>query len=157
MKGNPRLIRIGLIVSIFVILFCAWLAFDAVTSGLTTSLLGFLGGLAGLFFGFYFLIRSSPVFFNKNKVLLKIITGPEGRVESDKKSIPLKEIKDVSIQYKGLTLRSWLYYDIVITDKQNNKIRIPTYNVLDEQEFKPYKESYILPYIHSASAVNNES
>ncbi|MTH53698.1 hypothetical protein GKZ89_09810 [Bacillus mangrovi] len=150
-KGNQRLITIGLVVSIAVIPICALITYYAFKSGYTTSLLGVLGGVTGLFFGCYFLFHSSPVFFNKNKVLLRIISGADGRIVSDKISIPFNEIKDINIEHKGLTLRSWLYYDIVIRTTQGKKIRIPTYNVLDAEDFKPYIENYILPFKASSS------
>ncbi|AZB44515.1 hypothetical protein CEF21_20705 [Bacillus sp. FJAT-42376] len=147
-KANPRLSRIGLIVTILVILICIWFTYDSLFSGSNYRLLGFLGGGAGTFFGFYFLIHSAPVFFRKDKTLFEIVPGPDGRIQSKDNYVEMKDIKDVRIQHKGVSLRSWLYYDLVIFTKQNKKIRIKTYNVLHEQDFMPYKRDYITPFIN---------
>ncbi|MGD6817109.1 DUF5381 family protein [Metabacillus sp. 84] len=146
-KANPRLVGFGLAAIAVAILVCGWLMIDAFNSGLKTSLLGLAGGVLGTFLGLYFLIHSGPVFFG-DKVLFKIIPGPDGRIESKKQSVPLRDIKDITVQHGGMTLRSWLYYDLVILTKQNKKIRIPTYNVLNDQEFNSYKRDYILPYLN---------
>lgn len=147
-KANSRMARIGLIVTVFVILICLWFTYDSLISGLKYSLLGFLGGVAGTFFGFYFLIHSAPVFFNKDKTLFNIAPGPNGGIESKGKYVEMKDIKDIRILHKGATLRSWLYYDMVIFTKQNKRVRIKTYNVLHEQDFMTYKRDYIDPFIN---------
>ncbi|MBS2970643.1 DUF5381 family protein [Metabacillus sp. KIGAM252] len=101
-----------------------------------------------MFQAHFFLIHSAPVFFNKDKILFKNAPEPNGRIESKGKYVKMKDIKDIMIQHKGATLRSWLYYDLVIFTKQNKKVLIKTYNVLHEQDFMTYKRDYIDPFIN---------
>lgn len=97
--------------------------------------------------GLYVFLHSSPGVFKNRRVIFEIIPGPEGRIQSSKKSVAIKDIKDLAIKRRGISLRSIFYEDLVIQTHQGKVVQMKTYNLVNDYLFNQQVEEYILPYM----------
>ncbi|MTH53696.1 hypothetical protein GKZ89_09800 [Bacillus mangrovi] len=136
-----------LIASLGVFLFCIWVMMDALQFDSKYSLIAIMASLIGIIFGLYLFLHALPGFFKKGRVIFEIVTGPDGRIQSQKKSVLLKDIKDITIDRKGFTPRSIFFEDLIIYTQQNKTVKIPTYNMVNDVVFRKQIIEYILPYM----------
>lgn len=78
---------------------------------------------------------------NPAKVLLKIIPGE--RVISKRATVPLKNIRDISLVRNPFNLIN----NIVIETFSDEKIKICTYNMIDDYSYEIIVDQYIYPHM----------
>ncbi|AZB44513.1 hypothetical protein CEF21_20695 [Bacillus sp. FJAT-42376] len=76
-KAFPRLIGLFFFSSVGVFLICLWVFIDGLQFNSTYSIVGIAAGLAGMIFGIYVFLHSSPGVFKNKRVIFEIIPGPE--------------------------------------------------------------------------------
>ncbi|MEH6987539.1 DUF5381 family protein [Cytobacillus firmus] len=78
------------------------------------------------------------------KVLFKIIPGEKGTVNAKKKTVSISNIRNINLVRNPLNLIN----DIVIETLDGQKIKIRTYNLLDDGDFQVIVDQYIFPYMN---------
>ncbi|MBY6054540.1 MULTISPECIES: DUF5381 family protein [Bacillaceae] len=78
------------------------------------------------------------------KVLFKIVPGEKGTVNAKKKTISIGNIRNINLVRNLLNLIN----DIVIETLDGQKIKIRTYNLLDDGDFQVIVDQYIFPYMN---------
>ncbi|UAC49900.1 YfjD family protein [Bacillus aquiflavi] len=77
------------------------------------------------------------------KVLFTIVPGENGTVISKKGTILIKNIRNIDMVRNPLNLIN----DLVIETFDDKKIKIRTYNLLDDTEYQVIVDRYIFPYM----------
>ncbi|EFV74489.1 hypothetical protein HMPREF1013_05262 [Bacillus sp. 2_A_57_CT2] len=77
------------------------------------------------------------------RVLLKIVPGDKGTVIAPKGHVLIKNIQKIDLIRNPLNLIN----DIVIETFDDKKIKIRTYNLLDDGDFQVIVDQYIFPYM----------
>jgi hypothetical protein len=124
-----------------------WMFKGGLTFESRYSLLYILVGLLGMTWGFSTFIMCFPAFTRKGKVLFKITQGENGQLISKKKSVYLRDIKEIRVGHYAFPPSGIIFQDLLITTHQNKLIRIPTYNLLFDEVLKYYVENYMLTYM----------
>ncbi|MTH53706.1 hypothetical protein GKZ89_09850 [Bacillus mangrovi] len=90
----------------------------------------------------YVLVHSAAGIFKNKSVIFKIIPGPEGIIQSGKKTISFRDIKRIVIKQR------WhiFFDDLVIYTHQNKVVRMRTYNLIDISRLNDLIRVNILPY-----------
>ncbi|MBG9543649.1 DUF5381 family protein [Cytobacillus firmus] len=101
------------------------------------------GGIVFTPFYLYLTIWSLPGFM-PGKVLLKIVPGDKGTVTAPKATVLIKNIRNIDLIRNPLNLIN----DIVIETLDDQKIKIRTYNLLDDGDFQVIVDQYIFPYMN---------
>ncbi|KZZ84970.1 hypothetical protein AS29_007920 [Bacillus sp. SJS] len=70
------------------------------------DVVGVFGGGMGAVFSLYMFINVAPGLFSKGRVIFTIIPGPDGKIESKKKAVDIKNIRDYKIAKTGFTPRA---------------------------------------------------
>ncbi|AZB44514.1 hypothetical protein CEF21_20700 [Bacillus sp. FJAT-42376] len=146
-RSQWRLVIWMLIASLGVFLFCIWIMIDALQFNSKYSLIAIVASLAGIIFGLYLFLHALPGFLKKGRVMFEIVTGSNGRIQSKKKCVLLKDIKDITIDRKGFTPRAIFFEDLIIYTQQDKVIKIPTYNMVNDVVVRKQINDYILPYM----------
>ncbi|WP_436376805.1 DUF5381 family protein [Cytobacillus sp. BC1816] len=100
------------------------------------------GGIIFTPFYLYITLWNLPGFI-PGKVLLKIVPRENGTVISPKGPILIKNIRNIDLIRNPLNLIN----DIVIETFDDKKIKIRTYNLLDDGDFQVIVDQYIFPYM----------
>ncbi|MGA5692604.1 DUF5381 family protein [Cytobacillus pseudoceanisediminis] len=90
----------------------------------------------------YITLWSLPGFI-PGKVLLKIVPSENGTVIAPKGHVLIKNIENIDLIRNPLNLIN----DIVIETFDDKKIKIRTYNLLDDGDFQVIVDQYIFPYM----------
>ncbi|WP_338778554.1 DUF5381 family protein [Metabacillus sp. FJAT-52054] len=146
-KAFSRFVVWFFISSAGVFIFCLWVFLDALQFESKYSLSGIVGGFAGMIWGLYIFLHSSPGVFKNRRVIFEIVPGPEGRVQSRKKSVAIKDIRDLEIRRRGISLRSIFYEDLVIYTHQGKVVQMKTYNLVNDLTFNQQIQQYVLPFM----------
>ncbi|MTH54554.1 hypothetical protein GKZ89_14210 [Bacillus mangrovi] len=144
-KYNKKMRIFGFIATVGSFIVFAAIFLNAIKFDSAYSILGVTGSLIGMLFNFYGFLHISPGLFKKGRVLFTIHPGPEGKIQSSKKSVAIRNIKDLKVERYGYTIRSLFFTDLVIYTLNDKKVRIPTYNLLDVEQFNQEVRAYILP------------
>ncbi|ASB86788.1 MULTISPECIES: YfjD family protein [Bacillus] len=105
---------------------------------------------AGLFFSLFFFtlfLIVFPAFTKKGNVIFNIIEGENGRLFSGKKSVDIKDMKSIRMDWHRYSLKGIFLMDVLIRTRENRMVRIPTYNILPEPAFYKAVELHILPHM----------
>jgi hypothetical protein len=136
MYGWMFLATVGFLIACFFLIIHG-LKFDSKYS------LFYLGG--GLIFTpiyLYLTLWSLPGFI-PGKILLTIVPGENGTVKSNKGTVYSKNIRNIDLVRNPLNLIN----DIVIETFDNKKMKIRTYNLLDDLDYEVIVDKYIYPYM----------
>jgi hypothetical protein len=136
MYGWMFLATVGFLIACFFLIIHG-LKFDSKYS------LFYLGG--GLIFTpiyLYLTLWSLPGFI-PGKILLTIVPGENGTVKSNKGTVYIKNIRNVDLVRNPLNLIN----DIVIETFDNKKMKIRTYNLLDDLDYEVIVDKYMYPYM----------
>ncbi|QNF27337.1 MULTISPECIES: DUF5381 family protein [Metabacillus] len=106
------------------------------------SILYLGGGFLFTPFYLYLTLWSLPGFI-PGKVLLTIIQGENSTIKSKKGTVLIKNIRNIDLVRNPLNLIN----DIVIETFDNNKIKIRTFNLLDDLDYQVVVDQYIYPYM----------
>lgn len=102
------------------------------------------GGIIFTPFYFYITLWSLPGFI-PGKILLKIVPGENGSIHSPRgAAVKVKNIRNIDLKRNPLNLIN----DIVIETFDDNKVRIRTYNLIDDGDFQVIVDKYIFPFMN---------
>lgn len=142
-KGSKFYYVLMFLATVGFLIGCVFLIINGLKFNSKYSLFYLGGGILFTPFYLYLTLWSLPGFI-PGKILFKIIPGEGGRVISNKGTVPIKNIQDISFVRNPLNLIN----DIVIQTFDDKKIRIRTYNLLDELVYEMMVDQYIYPYMH---------
>ncbi|RSD28743.1 hypothetical protein EJA10_03985 [Mesobacillus subterraneus] len=103
-------------------------------SGILRGFFIFVIGLVGLLFCGMILLKLLAVLL-RGRVLLRI---EKGRLAGQKNEVPIEEITD--IEWAGSSLKY-----LVIKTKSNKKMKLSTYNLVDEDKVQQVIKQYLIP------------
>lgn len=106
------------------------------------SLIYIFGGIS-LFPIFLYLILWSLPGFNPGKILLTIIPGENGKILSKKGTVFIINIRNIDLVRNQFNLINY----VVIETFDDKKVRILTYNLLDDLDYQVMVDQYIFPYM----------
>ncbi len=78
------------------------------------------------------------------KVLIKIIPGEYGEIKSGGKSVKFKDINEVSFYRRPINLMNVILFET----RNGKKVRIPTYNLIDDWQVDIMVDKYIYPHMN---------
>ncbi|MEH7574448.1 DUF5381 family protein, partial [Cytobacillus firmus] len=81
--------------------------------------------------------------FKPGKVLLTIVPGDKGTVIGKRSTVSIKNIRNIDLIRNPINLIN----DIVIETFDDKKVKIRTYNLLDDGDFQVIVDQYIFPYM----------
>ncbi|QNF27336.1 MULTISPECIES: DUF5381 family protein [Metabacillus] len=100
------------------------------------------GGIILTPFYLYLTLWSLPGFI-PGKVLLTIVQGGNGKIKSKKGTVFIKNIRNIDLVRNPLNLIN----DVVVETFDDKKIKIRTYNILDDLGYQMMVDQYIYPYM----------
>ncbi len=100
------------------------------------------GGLVLTPIYFYLTLWSLPGFI-PGKILLTIVPSENGTVKSNKGTVYIKNIRNIDLVRNPFNLIN----DIVIETFDNKKMKIRTYNLLDDLDYEVIVDKYMYPYM----------
>lgn len=106
------------------------------------SFIYIFGGIVFFPIFLYLTLWALPA-LNPRKILLEVVPGEYGAVISKKGNISIKEIRNIELVRNPLNLIN----DIVIETFKGEKIKIRTYNLLDDLQYEMIVDQYIYPYM----------
>ncbi|APH06906.1 hypothetical protein A9C19_01350 [Bacillus weihaiensis] len=106
------------------------------------SLIYLGGGVVFLPIMMYLTVWILPGFM-PGKVLLSIVPKENGIVQYKKKTVLIKDIRNIDLVRNPLNLIN----DIVIESFNGDKLKIRTYNLLDDIDYEIVVDKYIYPYL----------
>ncbi|TXC82217.1 hypothetical protein FS935_21210 [Metabacillus litoralis] len=106
------------------------------------SLFYLAGGLVFTPFYLYLTLWSLPGLI-PGKTLLRIVQGENGSIVSKKGTVSITNIRNIDLVRNPLNLIN----DIVIETFENKKVKIRTFNILDELDYQVMVDQYIYPYM----------
>ncbi|AGK55704.1 YfjD family protein [Bacillus sp. 1NLA3E] len=124
-----------------------WMFKGGLTFESSYSLIYIFIGIIGVIWGFTTFLMCFPAFTRKGKVLFTITQGENGQLISRKRTVYLRDIKDIKLDHYLLPPSGLIFQDLMIRTYQNKLIRIPTYNLLFDDVLKYYVENYMLSYM----------
>ncbi|MEK3856532.1 DUF5381 family protein [Cytobacillus sp. FSL H8-0458] len=125
------------------LLACIFLIIHGLKFNSKYSFLYLGGGIVFTPFYLHLTIWSLPGFM-PGKVLFKIVPGEKGTVNAKKNTVPISNIRNINLVRNPLNLIN----DIVIETLDGQKIKIRTYNLLDDGDFQVIVDQYIFPYMN---------
>ncbi|MGE8079786.1 DUF5381 family protein [Peribacillus loiseleuriae] len=106
------------------------------------SLIYIFGGIMLTPIFLYLILWSLPG-FNPWKILLTIIPGENGKVFSKKGTVIINDIRNIDLVRNPFNLINY----IVIETFDEKKLKIPTYNLIDDLDYQVMVDQYMFPYM----------
>nr|WP_299093892.1 DUF5381 family protein [uncultured Metabacillus sp.] len=100
------------------------------------------GGIMCMPFFVYITLWHLPALI-PGKILLTIVQGETGTIKSKKGSVLIKNIRNINLIRNPLNLIN----DIVIETFDNKKMKIRTYNLIDDLDYEVIVDKYMYPYM----------
>ncbi|URT73263.1 DUF5381 family protein [Cytobacillus firmus] len=142
-KGSKFMYVWVFLATVGFLLACIFLIIHGLKFNSKYSFLYLGGGIVLTPFYLYLTIWSMPGLM-PGKVLLKIVPGDKGTVIAPKSPVLIKNIRNIDLIRNPLNLIN----DIVIETLDDQKIKIRTYNLLDDGDFQVIADQYIFPYMN---------
>lgn len=120
--------------------------------GIARAFIGIPIGIIGtLFFGVC-LLKIVNVLL-QGEVILKV---ENGLLKSKKKSVAIKDIKDISYGWHSKRLSGKVFRDIIVQTTNNKRIFFSYYNLVGDDVIEYFIENHILPHTNDECRVNFE-
>ncbi|TXC82218.1 hypothetical protein FS935_21215 [Metabacillus litoralis] len=121
---------------------CLFLIVEGFSFESNYSLIYLSGGI--MFFPIFLYLTSwSLPAFIPGKILLTIVQGKNGTINSKKGTVFISNIRNIDLVRNPLNLIN----DIIIETFDSKKIKIRTYNLIDELDYQVMVDQYIFPYM----------
>ncbi|MBP3041826.1 YfjD family protein [Bacillaceae bacterium Marseille-Q3522] len=133
---------------------CAWLFSEGIRFESKYSFFYIFGGLLGIFFGLITIPMAFPAFTRKGKIVLTVTKGEKAKVSSIKKSVYIKDIKDLDMRFHRRSFGGIFFEDILIRTKQNKLVKLRHYNMIGNPQFKELVETHMFPYMTDEAKQN---
>ncbi|WP_243290987.1 DUF5381 family protein [Bacillus sp. FJAT-47783] len=107
------------------------------------------GGLSLLPFFIYTTLWYLPS-YKPGKILFTIVMGEDGKIVTKKRNVSIKDIREIDYVYNQINLMN----DIVIKTYNHKKVKIRTYNLLDDDDFFRCIDNYVYPFMTEEAKMN---
>ncbi|URM35069.1 YfjD family protein [Cytobacillus firmus] len=141
-KGSKFMYVWMFLATVGFLLACIFLIIHGLKFNSKYSFLYLGGGIILSPFYLYITLWSLPGFI-PGKILLKIVPGEHGTVITNKSKVSIKNIRNIDLVRNPLNLIN----DIVIETFEDKKVKIRTYNLLDDGDFQVIVDQFIFPYL----------
>ncbi|WP_226670456.1 DUF5381 family protein [Metabacillus litoralis] len=121
---------------------CLFLIVEGFSFESNYSLIYLSGGIIFFPIFLYLTLWSLPGFI-PGKTLLTIDQGKKGTIKSKKGKVYFKNIRNIDLVRNPFNLIN----DIIIETFDNRRVKIRTYNLIDELDYQVMVDQYIYPYM----------
>ncbi|MEI2356589.1 DUF5381 family protein [Mesobacillus zeae] len=87
--------------------------------------------------------------FIPGKVLVTIIPGENGQIKGGRKSVRIKDIKEMFFYRRSINLMNMIMIETI----DGKKVRIPTYSLLSDAAFSIMVDQFIFPYMNEQAKI----
>ncbi len=141
-KGSKFMYVWMFLATVGFLLACIFLIIHGLKFNSKYSVLYLGGGLVFTPVMLYLNLWSLPGFI-PGKVLFSIVPRENGTVKANRREVPIKNIRNIDLVRNPLNLIN----DIVIETYDDKKVKIRTYNLLDDCDFQIIVDQFIYPYL----------
>ncbi|MBP3038697.1 YfjD family protein [Bacillaceae bacterium Marseille-Q3522] len=131
-----------------------WLFSEAIKFESKYSLLYIFGGLLGIFWGMITFPMFFPALTKRGRIVLTVTKGEQPKISSLKKSVFIKDIKDMDMMFHRYSLSGIIFEDILIRTNHNKLVKLRHYNMIGFPQFKELVEKHMFPYMTEEAKQN---